>query len=278
QAVGDLYLAQMTAPQRQRFFDCATSGVLQVYQATGRVHGALGTPAMGLSSVDPTSDHCFGQRATNEAIVRGMAIHLKIATIQTTVPLDARFASWLVPQVARASGKVPVAKKTKNEFRLSLERVSTMARLTAKDDPQGTTLAEGGMGDFMGVGANGTYATPTSYEDPPLPWSGAGSDRAVTLARVFHLAHAKDWCAGTTVAQLEALKAHAQDPLLDATSKAAACAVCTEFTMRHLRFGTPASWDTTNEPLCGALAPASEFLYVGGSGSVRSLAQLRCCP
>ncbi len=278
QAVGDLYLSQMTAPQRKRFFDCATSGVLQVYQATGRVHGAPGAPAMGLSSVDPASDHCFGQRATNEAIVRGMAIHLKIATIQTTVPLDARFASWLVPQVARASGKVPVAKKAKNEFRLSLERVSTMARLTAKDDPRGTTLAEGGMGDFMGVGPNGAYSTPTAYEDPPLPWTAAGPERAVTLARVFHVAHAKDWCGSTTVAQLDALRVHAQDPMLDATSKAAACAVCTEFTARHLRLGSAASWDTTNEPLCGVLNPASEFLYVGGSGSVRSLAQVRCCP
>lgn len=277
-AVGDLYVSQMTAAQKQRFFDCATSGLLQVYQATGMSLGALGQPAQGLSSVDPTSDHCFGQRATNEAIVRGMAIQLKVIGLQTTIPLDARFASWMVPQVARASGKVPVAKKTKNEFRLSLERVTTLARLTAKDDPQGTSLAEGGLGDFMGVGPNGAYASPAAYEDPPLPWGPTGPPRAVTLARVFHVAHAKEWCAATTLAQLDALKAHAQDPMLDATSKTAACTACTELATRHLRVGTSMAWDTNNEPLCQALVPAPAYLYVPGPGTPRALAQQWCCP
>lgn len=277
-AVGDLYLAQMTAPQRQRFFDCATSGLLQVYAATGRAHGALGVPASGLSSVDPTSDFCFGQRATNESIVRGMAIQLKVATLQTSIPLDARFASWMVPQVARASGKVPVSKKTKNGFRLSLERVTTRARLTAKDEPLGTTLAEGGMGEFMGVAPNGGYATASVYEDPPLPWGPGGSPRAVTLARVFHVAHAKEWCAATAVTQLDALKARANDTMLDAQARATACSVCTELVSRHLRVGTPTSWDTSTEPLCQALTSSPAFVYVPGPGAPRALAQRWCCP
>lgn len=277
-AVGDLYLAQMTGPQRQRFFDCATSGLLQVYGATGRAHGALGVPASGLSSVDPTSDFCFGQRATNESIVRGMAIQLKVATLQTSIPLDARFASWMVPQVARASGKVPVSKKTKNGFRLSLERVTTLARLTAKDEPLGTTLAEGGMGEFMGVAPNGGYATASVYEDPPLPWGPGGSSRAVTLARVFHVAHAKEWCAATTVTQLDTLKARASDAMLDAQARATACSVCTELVSRHLRVGTPASWDTSAEPLCQRLNSSPAYVYVPGPGTPRALAQQWCCP
>lgn len=278
QAVGDLYLAQMTAPQRQRFFDCATSGLLQVYAATGKAHGALGTPAGSLSPVDPTSDFCFGQRATNESIVRGMAIQLKVASIQTSIPLDARFSSWMVPQVARASGKVPVSRKTKNEFRFSLERVTTLARLTAKDAPLGTALAEGALGEFMGVSPNGAYATVSTYEDPPLPWGPGGSPRAVTLAQVFHVAHAKEWCAATTITQLDALKARANDALLDASARAATCSVCTEFVSRHLRVGTSTSWDTANEPLCQGLTSSPAYVYVPGPGTPRALAQRWCCP
>ena len=38
------------------------------------------------------------------------------------------------------------ASPVKNEFRLSLMRVTTLARVTAKDDPDGTSLAQGGLG------------------------------------------------------------------------------------------------------------------------------------
>ena len=100
-----------------------------------------------------------------------MGIHLKVLTVQTSIPLDARLSSWMIPQVARASGKVPVAKKVKNEFRMSLMRVSTLARVTAKDDPLGTALANGGLGELMGVQPNGQYTAPAEYEDPALPWA-----------------------------------------------------------------------------------------------------------
>ncbi len=278
QGTGDLYLAQMTADQRRRFDDCATSGLLEVYRATAMTSGPLGTPATGLRSVDPTGEGCFGQRATNEAIVRGMAIQVKVLTAQTTVPLDARFSSWMVPQVARASGKVPVAKKTKNEFRFSLERVTTMARLHAKDDPTGTQLAEGGLGSFMGVSPNGGYGSPASFEDPPLPWAPDSTDpKAVILARAFHVSHAKDWCGVTTTASLDALRTHARDVTLDAEAKLAACAACAELVSRHVRIGTASNWDTTNEPLCQSLVPNPPYLYLSGSGTQRALAEQWCC-
>ncbi|MCU0697440.1 MAG: hypothetical protein MUC96_13015 [Myxococcaceae bacterium] len=278
QAVGDLYVTQLTPEQSRRFFDCATSGLVEVYRATAQAHGPLGTPAPGLSSIDPTGEACFGQRATNEAIVRGMAIQLKVVGVQTAIPLDARFASWMVPQVARQSGKVPVPNKTKNAFRLSLERVATMARFVAKDAPTGTSLAEGGLGDFLGVLPNGRYATSAAYEDPPLPWAPTGSFRAATLARTFHLSHAKDWCEATTLPQLEALRGRARDATLDPETRAAACEACTEFTARHLRVGTTASWDTTSEPLCQSLVPTPAYVYLPGPGAPRALARTWCCP
>lgn len=268
-AVGDDYLASMTPIQSRRFYDCATSGMLAVYQATGMAHGTA-APEAGLTGVDPTGDGCFAQRATNEAMVRGMAIHLKVLTVQTTIPLDARFSSWMIPQVARASGKVPVAKQTKNEFRISLMRVATLARVKAKDDPTGTSLAQGGLGDFMGIQPNGQYSAPADYEDPPLPWRPGGSAREAVLARAFHVAHAAEWCAALDVPALNALKSHAADVSLDAEGKTAACGVCAELVARHLRLGTSASWDTAKEPLCHFLGSTA---YVYGADAASW-----CCP
>ncbi|MBK7863516.1 MAG: hypothetical protein IPJ65_33920 [Archangiaceae bacterium] len=269
-AVGDDYLGQMTPLQSQRFYDCATSGVLAVYQSTGMAHGPA-SPQPGLASVDPTGEVCFGQRATNQAMVRGMAIHLKVLGVQADLPVDARFASWMIPQVARATGKVPVAKKTKNEFRMSLMRVTTLARIEAKDHPTATTLADGAMGDFMGISPNGQYPlVAASYEDPALPWRPDGPARAATLARAFHQAHAAEWCAVTDVAALGSLKTHAADPTLDSEARAAACSACTELVQRHLRLGTSASWDTAREPLCHFVGSTQ---YVYGSS-----AAAWCCP
>jgi hypothetical protein len=210
--------------------------------------------------------------------VRGRAIQLKVVGVQTAIPLDARFASWMVPQVARASGKVPVPTKTKNAFRLSLERVATMARFVAKDAPTGTSLAEGGLGDFLGVLPNGRYASTATFEDPPLPWTPAGSFRAASLVRTFHLAHAKEWCEAMTLPQLEALRTRARDTTLDPDARAATCQACTEFAVRHLRVGAPALWDTTSEPLCQSLVTSPSYLYVPGPGAPRALAQAWCCP
>lgn len=269
-AVGDDYVDELTPNQQKRFYDCATSGMLAVYQATGMAHGAA-APEAGLMSVDPAGDYCFAQRATNEAIVRGMAIHLKVLFgQQITLPLDARFSAWMIPQVARQTGKVPVSRKTKNEFRMSLMRVATVARVVAKDSPTGTELAQGGMGDFMGIQPNGQYTTAADYEDPALPWRPTGGAREAVLARTFHEAHAAEWCAATDVAALNALKAHAADVSLDAAGRAAACSACTELAKRHLRIGTAASWDTAQEPLCHFLGSAA---YVYGAD-----AATWCCP
>lgn len=274
-AVGDDYLEVLPGTQAQRLYDCATSGVLAVYQATGMVHGAA-TPEAGLTSVDPTGDGCFAQRATNAAMVRGMAIQLKAAGVQATVPIDAKFSSWLIPQVARASGKVPVANPLKNAFRLSLARVTTMARITAKDDPLGTTLADGALGDLVGVHPNGQYAFAADYVDPKLPWTPGADAHATYLARAFHRAHATEWCSAVDV---NALKTHANDATLDAPTKAAACQACAELVVRQLRVGTSASWDTSQEPICTYLqVDAPAYVYVPGPGLAPQLAQTWCCP
>ncbi len=285
QGVGDDYAKLLFPPQgptafttqQTQLLSCATSGLLEVYGQTAQAHGATTPPAAGLTTVDPTGPTCFTQRATNEAMIEGMAIQLRVLGLQQTVPLDARFSSWLIPQVARAAGKTPVDRKLRNEFRHSLQRVVTMARLQAKDAPQGTELASGGLGDFLGVEPNGHYPGPAPFDEPALPW-GAADARAAAVARVFHLAHAADWCAADDV---EALKAHAADGTLDAEGHATACAACAEFAARHLRVGAPGSYDPALEPLCHYLAPDTALVYQPASAGLglKALAAKWCgCP
>lgn len=287
QGMGDNYL-QLMAPfsanalydtQSQTFFSCAASGVLEVYRAAGESHGAA-TPQQGLMSVDPTSAICFGQRATNAAMARGAAVNLKVGGLQSTIPLDARFVSTMVPEVAKSQGKVPVSNKLRNEFRLSLSRFVTMARIRAKEDPLATDVADGQWGDLLGVKPNGQYTALAPYVDPALPWDAA-DDKAVHVRRVFHRAHAADWCATMDDPALRALKAHAADASLDPEGRAVACTVCAEFAVRHLRIGTGATaYDTSQEPLCAYLAPTSAMLYREEPGVTEpfAVASRWCCP
>ncbi len=208
-AIGDDYLSTLPPfgppgdhdAQSERLMSCAASGMLEVYGEAGQNHGAPAPPASGLTMVDPTSARCFGQRATNASMLAAAAIQLKVAGVQVSLVLDSRLVSWLVPKVARSTGEVPVSPKLRNQFRFELQRIVSVTRLFAKQSPNGTELADGRLGDFLGARPNGRYLdTPVSYDEPPLPWpsttdaSRAAKDRAASLARLFHRAHASDWC------------------------------------------------------------------------------------
>ena len=279
--VGDDYLSVFQSdapyePQSTMFFQCAVSGLLDVYVAAGEVHGAA-TPAGGFTSIDPISEACFGQRATNQAIALGAAVNLKIAGLQSSIPIDARFVSFMLPKVARASGKVSVAPKVRNEFRFELQRAVTIARLRAKDDPDGTSLASGQWTSFMGAKPNGAYSGIASYIDaPPDP----ASERTQYIERTFHRAHASEWCESTTMANIDGLRARSQDMGLRLEERVAACTACTELTVRHLRVGTAARWDTAQEPLCRYLAATPVFVYHRAAGTTDPLATATgyCCP
>ncbi|MBL8910682.1 MAG: hypothetical protein JNM17_08280 [Archangium sp.] len=268
--VGDNYLSLFSdrpayGLQNSTFFQCSVSGLLEVYTASGQQHGAA-VPAPGFMSIDPTSDVCFGQRATNASLAAGAAVNLKIAGLQTTIPIDARFVSFMLPKVARAQGKVAVPPKVRNEFRFELQRAVTVARLKAKDDPEGTQLANGEWGSFMGVQQNQAYDTVASYLDAPWPWN-ATDERTQYLARTFHQAHATELCSQVDVAALDALRVRAHDMTAPIEEQVAACTACSELAVRHLRVGTSAaSYDTANEPLCASLVTTPAFLYAQFSG------------
>lgn len=282
--VGDNYLFTFTSKgalqfQNERFFQCAVSGLLEVYTAAGETHG-VAQPAAGFMSVDPTSDACFGQRATNKAIAAGAAVNLKIVGVQTTIPIDARFVGFMLPKVARSQGKVAVESKVRNEFRFELQRAVTVARLRAKEDPDGTTLASGQWGSFLGVQPNSTYDTGlASYVDAAWPWDPA-NERTQFIRRTFHRAHAAEWCDEVSLATLDALKARAQSATAPPEEKASACTACTELAVRHLRVGTAGSYDTTKEPLCRYLSASPAYLYAQSPGVTDPLvtATRWCCP
>jgi hypothetical protein len=278
-AVGDDYLALLASQtlQSERFFSCSISGILDVYETSGQIHGPIGSAAPGWQRVDPLGFACFGQRVTNEAILAGMGIQLRVAGQQFEIPLDGRTVGWLVPKVALAGSEAAVDTPLRNGFRLELLRMTAVARVMAKDDPEGTQLATGRLGSFLGALPNGHYPGDSvalaSYVDPPLPWpstpdaSPESASRALALARLFHRSHAADWCAATTSAELSSLQARASDASLDASTRAAACSACTEIAVRHLRIGTPAGWDTAREPLCHSLVVNPAYVYRAGAPS-----------
>jgi hypothetical protein len=294
-AIGDDYLDLLPPlgsgstylPQSERLLSCAVSGMREVYAAAGENHGPLGAPAEGLRTLAPTGPECFGQRATNRSMQEAAAVQFRFFGQQVSLGLDSRVVGWMVPTVARETGKVPVPPKLKNEFRLGLQRIVSLTRLMAKERPEGTDLADGRFGELLGAKPNGEYVGAlASYVDPMLPWPATpdaaaaplAGERAMSLARVFHRGHAADWCRTTATDGLLALKARASDETLDEPTRAAACEVCSEFAVRHLRVGTSGAYDTSAEPLCHYLS-AGPYLYQPGPGTPETLARTWCgCP
>ena len=298
-AIGDDYLPLLPAnggtmsvyqSQSDRLYSCATSGLLEVYRAAGQLHGAASPRDPRLTTVDPTSDACFGQRITNRAFVAGAGIQLRIAGAQIDLPVDSRVASMLVPNLARAAGEADVPPALRNRFRLELVRAMSLARVIAKDAPTGTEIANGALGDLLGAHPNGQYpqrTSPAPYVDPALPWPATrdsaahASERATALATMFHRGHVADWCAAIDAASLQSLRAQARDTTHDAAARAAACEACGEIAERHLRVGTSIAYDLTDEPVCHYLAASPAYVYeLAVPGSNRAtLARAWCgCP
>ncbi|MCI0573172.1 MAG: hypothetical protein L0Y66_20700 [Myxococcaceae bacterium] len=263
------------APQAHGLLSCAASGMRAVYRASGEQHGALGALATGLVEVDPTGAACFGQRATNAALLKGAAIQFRVLGAQVDLPLDARLAARLIPQLGESTGQVTLDPALRNRFRFELQRVASLLRLLGKGRPGGTEAADGRLGAFLGAAPNGAYAGRTplaSYVDPDLPWPGTADaatpeagGRALALARLFHRAHAEDWCARTFPDTLQALRARVTE--VPSGQRAAACEACTEVVVRHLRVGSEAAWDTAREPLCQRLTSAPALVYQPGDAA-----------
>ena len=301
--VGDLYLGELRTDarfvrQHTMLTSCAVAGMRTVYVATAQAHGPLLEPTEpGLVSVDPTSDACFGQRATNRAIHRGFGIDVTLVG----GPRHIAITPALGGSVLLAGASAVDANESAivgSQFAFDLILLSATLEFHAKTDPFGTNMASGGIGSLVGIEPNGAYITspPAPYVDPALPW--APSPRTATtapvaaLARTFHRGHAAEWCAAfiDDAAALDVMRDRVTtlDGAIAAeapgspthqglvAARAAQCAMCGEFTGRHLRLGTgPTSYQTAREPLCTLLNPASPVVY--GEGATLSEAALRRC-
>lgn len=302
---GDLFLNELLTGQGADFpaqyrqlFSCATASLRAVYQAAGAQHGPLGALAGGLAPVDPTSDACFGQRATNRAMARGIGLdYTDPSGVSQRISLGSDLASLLIPALSTQVGAT-ITPATLIQFRLGTAFLVTQTQLRAFFDPDATDLAEGGLGTFLGVDRNLVYvnAPLAPYVDPPLPWpppsgaAGADAERASWLARTFHRAHALEWCNRFRAGDPDFLDVEALRSKVEtlgtigapASQLEAACAACGEFAARHLRVGRGATdYDTAREPLCHFLAddPASaQYVYKPGSPSdtVPALAESYC--
>ena len=302
--LGDLYLTDLLAGQSGSFRDtytrllsCEAAGLRAVYAAAGAPEGALPPLGPPFFPVDPTSDSCFGQRVTNQAMVKGIGLDFSLADgTPERLELDSLAATQLVPALSKRAGGTPTPAETA-QYQVDMAHIVAVARLTGQASPDGVELASGVLPPLLGIQANGQYVKSVlaPYVDPPPPWpaasgTGAATDRAAALARTFHRAHAIDWCnrfrgGSPDRLDVDVLRANA------ATAKQTGApqeeidarrAVCEEFAARHLRVGTgETSYDTSREPLCHFLAddPAStQYVYQPGgmSDDVPTLAAIYC--
>jgi hypothetical protein len=304
--LGDLYLDQLLTGNGANFpkqylqlFSCTVAAVRQVSQALGVEPGPLDASLFAVA--DPTGDTCFGQRVTNRAMSTGIGLdYTDPGGVSHRIALDSLQATQLVPLASAAIGGdlTNVTPAVLAQYVFDLSKIVTRARITAVFDPDGTSLAQGGLGTLLGVERNANFIRQplAPYVDPPLPWPDPATvandapARALALARSFHAAHATEWCnrfgAGAPdELDLELLRAHVdvvRSSGIGGDDLRAACVACNTFVFRHLRVGTDADhYDTTREPLCFYAADDPtrvqyEYQDGGPSDSIASLANQWC--
>jgi hypothetical protein len=210
--VGDLFMddflfEDLYSAQRESFLDCSAAGIGEVYAAMG------GSPSVPV--FDPTSDRCFGQRATNLALRRGWN---DVDLAQIVLLLGDSVNVVIAP-----------------ELQMDLLDMNLRLTVAAVARPYETDMARGGLGPLLDVQVNGAFrrSPPASYSDDSFgSWvaspSGA-ADRSNAITRVFHRGNAEAWCRAMTSGDLDNLRSRAV-----ADGGGAALDVCVEFAVRHI--------------------------------------------
>ncbi len=282
-ATGDLYFEAVIAPdehanlhdhgefteQKRRLLSCGAQGILEVYRASGQQHGQA-NPDHHLQDVSPTlEEDCFGQRATNAAMKKGGGIdvlwggfwpyHLEIDSYLATTTV-------LVGSADAADNYDDLSWwelwQKQSLYRRDLSRIVSRMALYAKLDPNGTQLAEGGLGSLMNIQPNGHYVDigrgVASYSDQNLEalQSSQHTDSLSSNAatRLFQDAYSPLWCERYSgqAGRGGILALRKQVALArNGEAQAAACGVCTDVVKRHIRRGTnPSNYDLSVEPVC----------------------------
>lgn len=255
-------------PQFRRLMACATSGVLDVYGATGQRHGVVAASA----TVDPSSARCFGQRATNGGLARAAALNLRVDAINVTVELSSNQVTKVLVDEILCQGCSP------DEFaglqrglRETLSGVAAAIELAALEAPDGTDLADGDLPPLLGVPNNAGHDVLPAYVDPPLPWR---VDDAATraLATLFSSAHLDDWCpalgGGEDAISVLRDRCIAGDDV--------GCELCQRFAP-WVVYDPDGGVDVAAAPLCGAVKGGTVIEAVSEDGDTRAGLAERWC-
>jgi hypothetical protein len=284
---------------------CGAQGMLEVYRASGQLHGAA-TPSQQLEDVSPTvEDDCFGQRATNAAMKKGGGIdvlwggfwpyHLEIDSYTATTAV-------LVASATTADNYDGLSWwelwQKQSQYRRDLARIVSKMSLYAKLDPDGTQLASGALGSLMNIQPNGYYVDigrgVASYSDIHLDQHSttqpAQTMSSTAVTRLFQDAYGPLWCERYTGTAGKSALLNLKQNVAQASnseSQNTACGVCTNVVKRHIRSGKNAQrYDSSIEPLCSYAydaglisAPATTIYYIGDGNTPAELAANWCgCP
>jgi len=288
--VGDRFLPDLLDPsdryaaQREALLGCAVAGLREVYAATARIHGPLGSASPGIDGRRSVHDaSCWGQRVTNLAFFTGLGVHQGAHTGPQIVHASGPLA-WAIAYTVATDpsglGAPEMAPQVLEAFRRDVSRVAAHARVWSRFAPLGTDAAgagQRGLAPLAGIGPNSTYARggagdpPSNYSDPPLPWTLTDPDPALeTRRQALHLlfsdAHAADRCDSLAEEDLAEYvdAARAANGSEDPEREEAACGQCVAMIAPHLRFGRSGDHDARREAFCALTdADAPAFLYTG---------------
>jgi uncharacterized membrane protein len=277
------------APQRDALLACSVDGLREVYEASAKLHGAVGPPGAVLDR-GVEQDACWGQRATNLALAAGCGVDYGEAPAQgPLVPgLLPIGVTSLVPiallQVA-APDLPALDDATAESFSWDAAHACTLAIVKALFPPTSlaTDLAEGGLPGIVNIQPNSFYESggatdpgnlPSSYADPFLPWSPVEGDPSAPAKEALNLtfadAHAADRCHEQTAAGLDAFVDAATEAVADEEPPEvieARCGQCVQRIAPHLRFGSAGGHDPDREAFCSYVNPGAPFLYTGDDPS-----------
>lgn len=306
--VGDLHARDMLFDpfyntQREQALNCSASGLRDVYAATAQLSGPMRL-FQGIK-LDPLSQACWKQRATNEAMERGFGFKCSAAASGASDAIKNACAAFetigsnpeawvrLVAIGRKGSSGVPLSDQAQNELRIALYLLTTHLILGRDLDPFGVQSAGLDVGPqqfaplasmFMGSEKNRISASvsiPAVYSDPltasdssvPEPWKpqlgtdspSAPWDPGSYISRVFNRSHTKEFCSAPET-ELTAL----QDRINSASAEdlPVACEICLEYTSRRV--------EVDGQSVCqrsGAVVSALE--QIPGL-SVRSAARRYC--
>lgn len=289
-AVGDLYLDALLndaayASQRDQLFACATSALRSVYTAAGEPLGPLTPAGVSGADIDPISDACFGQRATNRAMLIGAGISGRVGDVELNLSLGDLVVQRMVVEASAvkrgAAGDLSDAAQRRLTRRFHRDMILLSVKLARGVwAPDETDLADGGLPPILGATVNGenrVEGVPASYVDvltdaDPRESADADAERKHAL----HASYAADWCQAFDGSRadydLERLRdrveqTHDDRDFTDSASverARVACSVCVDFAERHVRVGAgPDAYDVDREPLCHYLAPdVAQIVYV----------------